>query len=89
MPSPGSFINETETISLYPIPFKNELHISLNSIKASKIDIYNISGKLILSKNISSNTQSLDMSSIASGMYFAKIIASNKDIIEVKKVIKK
>ncbi len=81
--------NETETVSLYPIPFKNELNISLNSIQASKIDIYNISGKLILSKIISSNTQTLDMSSIASGMYFAKISASNNDIIEVKKVIKK
>ena len=41
------------------------------------------------SKNISSNTQTLDVSSIASGMYFAKITASNNDIIEVKKVIKK
>ena len=59
-------------ISLYPNPTNGELYIaSKESLDGSTITIYDISGRLIKSDKLSSNT--VNVSSLSSGVYFLNL----------------
>ena len=82
------------TFNVYPVPANNDLNISLSvsSAKSDKIKIalYNNMGQqvmLIADENINSTlfNKSVDVSGIASGMYFCKIETAN--FIENKSVV--
>ena len=83
--------DDTALMQLYPVPFNDKLTLKSKSDNISSIEFYNITGKLMFSKSMQSGsqTETFDMTSLATGMYFAKILSSNNDLIEVKKVIKK
>ena len=70
-------------ISMYPNPVVNKLFIQGLS-DVAKVSIYNILGKLVLSKT-TSNT--IDVAHLQSGMYIVKIVDQQKET--VKKFMKK
>ncbi|MDG1227627.1 MAG: T9SS type A sorting domain-containing protein [Polaribacter sp.] len=70
-------------ISIYPNPVVDKLFIQGLS-DASKVFIYNILGKLVISKITS---KEIDADNLQSGIYIVKIVDEQKEI--VKKFIKK
>jgi len=80
---------ELDSIEVYPNPSKGIFNISLGNVQPTKIDIYDLTGKIILSKSAfqSSNIEtSIDLSNAATGIYFVKITTDNQSI--VKRIIK-
>ena len=77
------------TIAIYPNPSNGIFNINLGEINPTLIEVYDVSGKIILSKKDikSSNFEtSIDLTSAAQGIYFVKIEADNQQI--VKRIIK-
>lgn len=72
-----------ETVSVYPVPSKAILNVKANS-DITKIEIYNQAGQRVLG-NVSQNN--IDISPLATGIYFAKIEDVNGSSV-TKKVIK-
>lgn len=70
-------------ISIYPNPVRNVLNIYANNQILVLIDIYDVSGKLIISKN---NAKSIDLTNLENGIYFCKINGLN-DFSESFKVL--
>jgi uncharacterized protein YqgV (UPF0045/DUF77 family) len=69
--------NELLNISMYPNPASSSLNISApNTIKSAAI--YNILGKQVMSLNINKNSKSIDISNLASGIYFLKYNVNDK-----------
>ena len=63
-------------VSIYPNPTTSRLIISApNTIKSAAI--YNILGKQVLSLNINKNSESVDVSNLATGMYLIKYSIDN------------
>ena len=62
-------------INLYPNPASNVLHIN-NVMENSKVEIYDISGILKASQNLTGNT--IDVSGLEKGLYFIKVINGNE-----------
>lgn len=61
-------------IKLYPTAVKSNLNIELaKNSEAKTVAIYNVLGKEVTSKALGQARTSLDLSNIASGVYFAKI----------------
>jgi hypothetical protein len=63
-------------LKVVPNPAKNNITIDgiTSSMKASSISITNIEGKVLLTKNVESNsTNTLDLSGINSGIYFVNV----------------
>ena len=58
-------------ISIYPNPANNIISIN-SSIKINKVDVIDIYGKLIISKNIENNNYSINVSNLSNGIYFIK-----------------
>ncbi len=70
-------------VQVYPNPVSNMLHIQTSSI-VSGVELYTISGRLVTRQN---NSNSIDMSQLASGMYLLKVTSEGQSITQ--KVIKK
>ena len=80
---------ELQNIVVYPNPSKGIFNIALGNIQPTSIDVYDLTGKIILSKKdiqISNVEASLNLSNAATGIYFVKITASNQST--VKRIIK-
>ena len=73
-------------ITIYPNPASQIININANQ-NIDSIAIYDMLGKLIQTKNINSNTDSIDISNCNSGLYFCKIYLDN-GAVETKKVVK-
>ncbi len=62
------------TVRIYPNPANNKLHISiLNYSQKGEIVIYDIAGKRMLNSELSSSTQTVDISSLTKGIYIIEI----------------
>lgn len=75
---------ELQNIVLYPNPSKGIFNIALGNIQPTAIDVYDLTGKIILSKKdiqISNVEASLNLSNAATGIYFVKITADNQSIV--------
>lgn len=67
--------NNVDSIAIYPVPAKHTLNVDLGNVEFTTALIYSVDGKLVKTVNInSSNSTSLDVSSLAKGMYVLKIL---------------
>jgi hypothetical protein len=66
-------IAEIGLVNMYPNPAKNTLNIELNNLDECTLSIIDIAGRTQLQTDLSSLQNSIDISSLQSGMYFVKI----------------
>ena len=76
---------DMEEINIFPNPLEKGQLLNINSMnqKSKTIQIFDISGRMVLNKNI--NGSQLDVSLLESGTYVVKIEIENK--ISTKKLI--
>ena len=79
-----NFLNEK--ISFYPNPVNEILHLNNNTSKKVNVKIYSILGNLIFEKILVDITDSIDLSDLKTGTYFANFSTDNSRI--TKKIIK-
>lgn len=78
---------DSDMISVFPNPAFDKLFIQPNGISISKIEIVDLSGKLVFSQSQINQNESLDISELANGIYFVKAYTTNK--LLTTKLIKK
>ncbi len=79
--------SKEKLIKTYPNPTTSILNINIENadVKNGKIEVYDLSGKLIQSKRITKNSTQLDLN-VPTGIYIIKI--QNNDLVTFKKVVK-
>ncbi len=91
----GSGINNTENklsnkVEVYPNPSSDIVNIRLKNSKEKifEIEVFDIFGKQIIVKsNIRTPSSIIDVSSYEKGVYFYKIISSNKEVYSGKIIV--
>lgn len=78
-----------EQISVYPNPVEGFLTINLLNNSNSKIVIYDIFGKEVLSLKTNQSVVKIDFSEYLSGFYVINIYNSDDELISTSKIIKK
>lgn len=73
---------------LYPNPAQNLINIGLGSIDQAEVSIIDISGKAIITKQITANQNSISTETLNNGLYFVQVKAGGKTSIH-KLVIQK
>lgn len=68
----SSFSNQNSTFSIYPNPATTQLFIQTNGVEIEQINIYNTTGSLV--RQTKTQTNSIDISELANGVYVAEII---------------
>jgi hypothetical protein len=79
--------NQIQSLMVYPNPANDLVTIESPVSMLERISVYSITGILLLDKEVSANTTTIDVSSFASGTYFVK--ATSKDASSVIQVLKK
>jgi hypothetical protein len=74
-------------MKVYPNPTENVLHIELDQMTSELVlHVYSGVGTLVLTEKMTSQSQTLDLSSLARGSYILELSADNyKEIIKVIK----
>lgn len=72
------------SIVIYPNPSSSVFNISLPSHMDLSVEVYDVRGKTVLAKKLSSNHQ-IDLSGYAKGIYFARLLVDGKQVI--KKIV--
>jgi len=75
-----------EGLSVYPNPVNNILNIDSKE-EITKLSIYNVLGKLVKTAQPNTTDVSVDLNSLATGIYLMKIEAKGK--VSIQKIIKK
>ncbi len=86
----GGLGTESNTSILYPIPFQDELILNQNYNGALTIQLYGLDGKLVYNKSImkNENTITIDLFFLHKGVYFAKILNKDENLVFSTKIIK-
>lgn len=73
-----------ESVKIFPNPVNNVVYFDNEKVKLNSIEIYSITGKMVLKTNFNSfkKEQKIDVSKLKSGLYFLKI--NNKTIKFIK-----
>lgn len=79
---------EKNQVKIYPNPSNGIFNISMGTISADKIEVYDVNGRLIFNtSNVVSNIETkIDLTDASTGIYFVKIEADGKNI--VKRIVK-
>ncbi len=79
--------NDQNNISLYPNPFNNWITINLPASNSKvELQIFDINGRLVFNKELTSSTNLVELSNFNSGIYLARLTTNAKII--TKKIIK-
>lgn len=73
-------------VLIYPNPVNNKLFIHTNVGKKLQMSLLDISGKLFMSKEINSNSETIDISHFAPGIYILKLNSTSNTLY--KKILK-
>jgi hypothetical protein len=65
----------------FPVPAQNTLNLSFNELKsAASVYVYDMEGRLMLSKNINSNSRNaqLELSQVPAGVYYVLLMNNER-----------
>jgi len=65
----------SETVRFFPNPVSNLMTLNFNGVRPNRIEIFNVTGELVHS---GSWINTFDASPLADGMYFLRVIGSEK-----------
>lgn len=77
--------NETATVSVYPNPASDKLFVQLTQTQNALVELVNMEGRSILYRTVMSQSNEIDLSGIAPGVYTLRIHTDNTT--EVVKVV--
>jgi len=83
----GELNVEEAEVRMYPNPVDDELSVSVSGGNLSKIELYDLNGRLLLVKLVSGSSVQLPMSDFAKGTYLIRISYNNK--VLTKQLLKK
>lgn len=79
--------NNSNLIGIYPIPTKNILNIKINDYSDTKVNLYDMSGRLVFKAQLEKELNSLNLELLNSGLYLLKITTKNKTL--TRRIVKK
>lgn len=69
------------SVNIYPVPARSTITVQFSE-QFKQLEIADIHGKVLLRKNVTRQTETIDISTLAKGMYFIRLSNGNKIISE-------
>jgi len=76
-------------VTIYPNPFTERFWIQGSIENLSKIEITDLFGRKITSRDLNESSRSIDLSNLNDGIYFAKLLDKQSKIIKTQKLMKR
>lgn len=82
-------VSSTGNVSAYPNPFTSSFNVKNNDGgKALQLQLTDMTGKVIVTKNMSAGEQEFNMDNYANGIYFLRVYDTNNTLVQTLKVDK-
>lgn len=75
-------------IMLYPNPVQDQLNIKFDNLSEINLEIYDISGKVVLQEETSSG-RSVDMTTLITGLYFVQLKDMDGRVLDTQRLMKR
>lgn len=75
--------NNTNNITFFPNPVNNLITLT-NMPSESMVEIYDVTGKMLISKQINNTTETIDMENLNSGIYMIRAMKGQETILNSK-----
>ena len=62
-----------QAIQIFPNPVENTLHLSFNAFNATTVQIFDITGKMIMSQAVEGQVMSVNVDQLTTGTYFVRL----------------
>ena len=72
------------SIDVYPNPSSDIVYISLEKDQLKKLELYSISGKLLLNNYLNTEFYALNIDGYTSGLYYLRVYNQNGDVVNLK-----
>ena len=72
------------SIDVYPNPSNDIVYISLEKDQLKKVELYSITGKLLLNNYLNADSYNLNIDGYASGYYYLRVYNQNGDVVNLK-----
>jgi hypothetical protein len=81
-------LSNSTQMTIYPNPTKGVFNVDLSNVtNASKLEVYNAFGQMVISNEVNSYTTKIDMDSMPKGIYIVRIKEGNT-IVKTSRLIK-
>ena len=77
----------TPSISVFPNPATNILHIEMQNGMMQRVNMYNMMRQLVISKEIGSCSTQIDIKGLSDGVYFLDVYGRDGSSIREKVVV--
>ncbi len=78
-------LNSNQSITVYPNPANDNISIQLpNGTEKGKIEVINLTGKIILQKDVNTSNFELKIENLENGLYFIRFNTTNGEVHEGK-----
>lgn len=74
----SSITNISQNISIFPNPASSQIFIDLGKVKVDVLNIYDISGKCLITRTNLKDIINIDISNLQSGVYILNAISDNE-----------
>jgi hypothetical protein len=65
-------------VKLYPNPVVSNLNVSVSNNEIDKIELFDMNGRLVISKDVKTASTQLNMDELVTGQYFVKVISGKE-----------
>ena len=76
-----------KAIQIFPNPVADELHLTFNAFQATTMQIFDITGKMVMSYNVNGDVMNVSVANLTAGTYFVRL--SNAHDAAITKFVKK
>lgn len=83
----STFTSELKEVSVYPSPANNQIFVKDLNNNLSKIEIYNVLGKRVISAIIKDSNQKINTSNLSNGLYIIKLSDDNNNVASKRLII--
>ncbi len=85
----GIDVDAKEYISVYPNPVSENLFINMAGIQDARVSIFDITGKKVFQQNLNEKVNTINVNSLAKGMYVYQVISNTNETLKTGKFISK
>jgi hypothetical protein len=78
-------ITSQNEVHLFPNPASNSITINTSEMLGESVKIYDVNGQLLFQQTVNSNSMSVDISALSSGLYFVQVSSSTPYTLAVDK----
>jgi len=79
-------IYQSNGVRVFPNPFRNSANVMLNGSGEHYLELLDVTGKTMQSIEFTGNTYTLSAEGLAKGLYFIRVLDSERNVIGVRKI---